>query len=78
VIDWDAPEPPSLGKPRDRVLRTMEEAVALIDEWQAAEAELWTEYLRLHDRYCKMKWRAEAAEFIADNYELLWEHRDKL
>jgi hypothetical protein len=38
-----------------RELRTLEQAVALLDEWISAYAELERAYARLHHRYSKAK-----------------------
>lgn len=72
VIDWRDPEPDFVKPHLGVELRTMDDAIALLDQWQAAEATTWREYLRLHEDYCEMKRRAEFWESLAGNYEHLY------
>ena len=80
MIDWDAPdaEPdavpphPLLARPIV-TLRTMDDCLKLIDEYEAAYQEACTAWARLHTEYIHMKERAENAAALAANYEFLYE-----
>ena len=73
MIDWDAE--PDFIPPQNMVeLRTLADAVKLLDQWQEAYADLRRDYARLHHDYCKLRSWAECEETLAKNYEMLYEH----
>ena len=73
MINWADTEPDFIKPQNVAEIRTLEDALALLDQWEAAHQEAVTAWARQHDAYCKMKWRAENAESLAANYQLLYE-----
>jgi len=73
VIDWDAPDEPDCIKPQGVVeIRTLSDAMKLIDAWEAAYAELRREYHLLHHDYIDMKFWREVEHSNAAIYETLF------
>jgi len=74
MIDWDAPDPePDFTPPQNQVeLRTLEDAVKLLDQWIEAYEELRRDYTQLHSKYVEVLFMAGVHTTFADNYELLY------
>jgi hypothetical protein len=74
VIDWSDPEPDFI-KPQNVVeIRTLGDAMKLLDEYIAAYQEARTAWARLHNEFIHMKARAEAWECIAENTQFFYDH----
>ena len=73
MIDWDAPDEPDFVGPQNMVeIRTVEEAIKLLDEWQEAYADLRRAYHKLHEKYIDATFWREVQESNAKNYETLF------
>ena len=73
MIDWDAE--PDFIPPQNMVeLRTLADAVKLLDQWQEAYEDLTRQFRRLELDYLKLRNWAECTDTLAKNYEMLYEH----
>ena len=72
AIDWDAE--PDFIPPQNMVeISTVADAIALLDEWQAAYKDLTRQFRRLELDYLKLRNWAECTDTLAKNYEMLYE-----
>lgn len=69
AVDWNDEEPLEPPPEPTRVLRTIEEAVALLDEWRVAYHQLWIANERLQHRYADAMFALETARDLARHLE---------
>ena len=65
MIDWSDAEP-DFVRPQGVEIRTLDDAMKLIDEWQAAYRDLERDYNRLHSNYIGMKLRLETTQALRE------------
>lgn len=75
MIDWDAPDPkPDFTPPQNVVeIRTLADALKLLDDWEAAYAELEHRYAIKHRALINALFWAEYYDGLASNYCALYE-----
>ena len=76
-IDWDdvgyeTRVPPDFTPANVVEIRTISDALKLLDEWQAAYQDLRRDLAKLNEKYIDAKFWAETNECSARNYELLY------
>ena len=66
MIDWSDAEP-DFVRPKNVVeIRTLVDAMKLLDEWQAAYQDLERDYNRMHSDYIGMKLRLETTQALRE------------
>ena len=65
-------DPPDHTPGNSREIRTLDEAIKLIDEWEAAYQALKADHAKLHRDLTYANARLEAMQTLADNFEVLY------